>query len=177
MNTGPSGEPGKPGVDPGLLAAAAAGPAEAVPAGAPGAAPAAPVIWLNEARDIWQFVSSLQYAFPSLAPIYTPETIERLAVAWAPILERHNLTAGRFMIYIVAAGATLPVAVETGRAIRADVRAMKAGKVPAAPAEAAPVDAPEKKAPPPAGDDDAAKPNVPLAPAGEVLDFPAVVPA
>lgn len=164
-----------PVVDAGLMTAAHGGPAPGAAVAAPGApAPAAAVNWRQEAKDIWTCVASLGFVFPSLKPVYPPETIDRLAEVWAPILERHHFDLGRFMIYFNAAIATLPIAAATFNAVRTDLRAMKAGKI-AAPSSEAASDAPAAPArasDPAAGDgSEAVRPNVPLPPAGEVLEF------
>ena len=115
------------GIDAGLLAFAAGAQPSATPAAAPGvvpspdaAAPAAPINWKQEARELWQIVAMLHFRWPSLKAIYTPETVDRLADAWAPVLERHNLDLGKLMIYFVAATATLPVLGATYEAAKAD---------------------------------------------------------
>jgi len=66
--------------------------------------------------------------FPSVKQVYTAEVLDRLSIAWAPVLERHNLHLGRFTIYFVAAGATLPIIGESADAIRAQLAAELAAK-------------------------------------------------
>lgn len=132
--------------DPGLAAIAAATDAQAraaaAPPPAPGAAPvaavpAAPIDWKAEARDLWKIIAMLSMRFPSLDRVYTPPTIEHLATAWAPVLERHNLDMGRFTIYLVAGAATLPVLGETYKAIQHD-RAIEQAAAAAAPGPVVP---------------------------------------
>ena len=125
-----------------LTAAALALDQAATPAPAPIApAPAAPVVdWTAEARGIWTLAAgALAIRFPSVGRVYTPEAIDKLAVAWAPVLQAHNLHLGRFTIYFVAAGVTVPLVVDGARAIRDELAAEKAAaaaaeKQPAAPA-------------------------------------------
>lgn len=176
MKSAAAPAPGAPAVDPGILAAAAGAPAGEA-AAAPAPAPAAPATsWRTEALSIWQCVASLGVVYPSVRPIYTDQVLGQLADAWAPILERHQITMGNFLIYFVAAGATLPVAAATYQAIRADAKAMKAGRAkPAAAPDVAAAPAGESAAAPggdvlafgTATDDD--KPNAPLDPGVAVV--------
>jgi hypothetical protein len=159
---------GKP--DASLLAAA--GAASSAPLAAPGATgiPAGRN-WHREAADIVAVVASMRHAFPSLAAIYTPQTCDELANAWAPILERHDIDLGKFMIYVTAAGITIPVAVSTARAIKADIRSAKTAR---------PAPAPQAASPEPTASAPAASPepasvdlevhNPPMVAAGPVLE-------
>lgn len=133
-------DPAKP--DPSLLAKAEAlstspSPAPALPPGAPLApgAPAGPN-WRQEARDLWACVAALGVRWPSLAKVFTTETVDRLADVWGPILERHQLTFGSFTIYVSAALVTVPVLGASVQAIRADNAAEKAAAQPPADAPA-----------------------------------------
>ena len=98
--------------------------------------------WRAEARDLWECVATLSIRFPSIAKVYTPERLDRLAAAWAPVLHRHNLTFGKFAIYFVAGTATLPVVGLTYQAIRDDRVAERAAAEAASKAstEARPID-------------------------------------
>ncbi len=126
-----SGEGGAPAaaLDPGILAEAARigaappapGPAAAAPGAAAPAAPAAPIDYRAEARELWKIIALLHFRWPSLEAVFDDATIERLADAWAPVLERHKLDLGKFTIYFVAGTATLPVLGDAYKAIRADV--------------------------------------------------------
>lgn len=159
-----SAESGKIPAD---LAAAASGDAAASPAAPVAVAPAVRD-WRREAADIVDVVASLRHVFPSLAAIYTPQTCAELANAWAPILERHDIDLGKFMIYFTAAGVTVPVAVATGRAIKGDIAAAKTGRpAPAAVASEPGIPSPEPATAARASDPDLPdKPNVPLTGAG-----------
>jgi hypothetical protein len=176
-----------------LSAAAARADAPALdPAAAaipPATAPAAPaaISWESEAREIVGIVASLRFVFPSLAAVYTPEAIAELSRVWAPVLERHNLTFGRFTIYVAAGGATLPVAVATWQGVRSDLAVMKKGQVPAAAPAAAPAEpapdapAPEPEAPSPVPaqargrDPDLDVVNKPLPTRGPSVELPGVI--
>ena len=156
-------------VSPDLLKAAGADPSAAPSIGLP--SPSAIVRdWKGEARSIIEIVASSRHIFPSVGAIYTPEVIEDLAGAWAPILERHNVDFGRFMIYVVAGGKTLPVLLATLQAAKKDGAAMKAGIVPTVPAAPSPA---ETAAPVGEGRDPDldVKPNVPIAGAGPTVDL------
>lgn len=163
-------EPGKIPAD--LAAAASISPAGAGPAAgsAPAASPTVGRDWKREAADIVDVIASLRHVFPSLAAIYTDQTKAELANAWAPILERHDIDLGRFMIYFTAAGVTVPIAVATGRAIKADIAAAKTGA--STPSPEAPAPAPTAAAPiATSGDADVdVKPNRPMAAAGPADD-------
>jgi hypothetical protein len=157
-----------PGVDPGILAAAtSAGPTGPAPAISP-AAPA--TMWRAEALSCWQCVASLGVVYPSVKAIYTPDVLDQLADVWAPILEKHQIKFEGFMIYVAAAGATIPMAVSTVQAIKADVRAAKAAQIkPAAPAgEGAPAADEALAFGKAASGDDTDKPNAPLDPGAAV---------
>lgn len=131
--------PPAPVVDPALLAAAQQLEAPAAaPTVAPGdasssatpasiAAPGA-INWRRDALEIWRCIAMLGMAFPRVAQVYTPEVLDRLADAWAPVLERHNLDFGKFAIYFTAGIATLPVLGATVQAIKADRADMKAAE-------------------------------------------------
>ena len=80
-------------------------------------------------------VGALSVRFPVVRQCYTPEKISQLAAAWAPVLERHKLDLGRFTIYFVAAGVTLPAVAESALLIRAQL----AAESQAVPGEAPPV--------------------------------------
>jgi hypothetical protein len=159
---------GKP--DASLLAAA--GAASSAPLAAPGAPVPAPRNWHREAADIVAVVASMRHAFPSLAAIYTPQTCDELANAWAPILERHDIDLGKFMIYVTAAGITIPVAVSTARAIKADIRSAKTVRPAPAPQASSPE--PEPASAPAASPEPASVDlevhNPPMAAAGPVLE-------
>lgn len=137
-------------IDPALLAAAAADTATAENAAQSGAAaPAAsaapqPVKDPKaEAADLLQFAGGLLFPlYPSLAKVYTPEVIDRLATASAPLLTKYgvNLEAvfGRFGPEIGFAIVAVPLIAPTVAAIRADRKQLEAAAVaPAAPAPAA----------------------------------------
>lgn len=70
----------------------------------------------------------LKLRYTSLEPVFTDAQIERLAVVYAPILQRHNWDLGYFMIYIVAGAATLPVAGDAYVAIKHDRAIEKVAK-------------------------------------------------
>lgn len=81
-----------------------------------------------EARTIIGTVATLTgKLFPWTAPIYTPETVEQLAQAWGPVMQHYNLSAGRFMSHPLAGAAmvTVPVAMATVQAYRAEVARAK----------------------------------------------------
>ncbi|HYS75951.1 MAG TPA: hypothetical protein VEM38_07665 [Burkholderiales bacterium] len=117
--------------DPGLLEQARSIDSSAAPADRPaaGAAIDRPIDWTAEARSLWSLTSgAIAVRFPSVKQVYTAEVLDRLSIAWAPVLERHNLHLGRFTIYFVAAGTTLPIIGESADAIRAELAAEQAAK-------------------------------------------------
>lgn len=135
-------------IDPALLAAAAADTATAEHAAQPSAtAPAAAPQPVKdpkaEAADLLQFAGGLLFPlYPSLAKVYTPEVIDRLASSAAPLLTKYgvNLEAvfGRFGPEIGFAIVAVPLIAPTVAAIRADRAELQAAAAaPAAPAPAA----------------------------------------
>ena len=64
--------------------------------GAPAPVPGAPARgpdYQGEARDVVNtLVAIAAPAFPSLAPIYTPEVCERIAAAAAPVMEKYGVS-------------------------------------------------------------------------------------
>lgn len=103
------------------------------------AEPAQPV---NEAAEIVGLLTILAGlftpVFPSLSKIYTPETVQSLADAAVPVMNKHGWTTGEFMgkwaAELALAAVAVPVALATVQGVRADIAAAKATEK-AAPAQ------------------------------------------
>lgn len=126
-----------------LAAEAAVIDAEQIAASAPpDAAPSEPVAppadYLTEARGVVGFVCVAACAvFPCLAPIYSQEVQEKLAVVTAPLLEQYKVDLGGIMgkygNWINFAMIVLPLGAQTFQAMKALADKQPAGKAATAP--------------------------------------------
>lgn len=106
------------------------------PEAAPGVSGGGAMDALKEARDLINFcVVTLKPLYPSIGPIYTPETIESIAGVLVPLMEKYGLTFGGFFDRwgpeINAIIVLVPIIGATFKAIKADnaarAEAVKAG--------------------------------------------------
>ncbi|WP_375591972.1 hypothetical protein [Chitiniphilus eburneus] len=103
----------------------------APPPAAEGAADALPLSAVEEAREVVIFVRELAApVYPSLRQVYSDETVERIATAAAPLMQKYGVTLGgmfeRWGPEIHFAMVMLPVGMQTAAAIRADRAAARA---------------------------------------------------
>lgn len=104
---------------------------------------AEPVQPVNEAAEIVGLLTILAGlftpVFPSLAKIYTPQTVQSLADAAVPVMQKRGWTTGEFLgkwaAELALAAVAVPVALATVQGVRADLAAAKATEK-AAPAQA-----------------------------------------
>lgn len=104
---------------------------------------AEPVQPVNEAAEIVGLLTILAGlftpVFPSLAKIYTPQTVQSLADAAVPVMQKRGWTTGEFLgkwaAELALAAVAVPVALATVQGVRADLAAAKAAEK-AAPAQA-----------------------------------------
>jgi pyruvate dehydrogenase E2 component (dihydrolipoamide acetyltransferase) len=128
---------------------------DAAPAPAPGAAPAVPINWPKEGRELIDFTLTLLSPLsPSLAGVYPEAVRAQLAEHIGRVLEKYGLDMaalfGKWAPELGLAICAAPLIAPTVQAIRTDRAARAAAPAPAAPG-AAPVPA--------------AAPLVPVAPA------------
>ena len=122
-------------------AAEAAAPAPDTEAAA--SAPAPALDYQAEALAVVDFCAKLGAEFfPTLAKVYTPETVAKLAAAAAPLLQKYGVTMGGLFATwgaeINFAMVALPVVIQTRDAIRHDLATRgQAGAGAAAPDAAA----------------------------------------
>lgn len=117
--------------------------AENAPPAAVESAAAEPVQPVNEAAEIVGLLTILAGlftpVFPSLAKIYTQQTVQGLADAAVPVMQKHGWTTGEFLgkwaAELALAAVGVPVVIATARGVLADIAAAKATEK-AAPAQA-----------------------------------------
>lgn len=124
-----------------LAALEAAAKGQGAPAGEPMAGEPAPVDTVEESRQMWAMVFTVAGGImPEVERLYTPERIERIAVAWVPLAQKRGWDLGdlfgRWAPEIMFVVAIIPP--EMGKAIAAMVRAKLAGRRAPATVEQAP---------------------------------------
>lgn len=98
---------------------------------------------VNEAAELVGLLTILAGlftpVFPSLAKIYTPATVQGLADAAVPVMNKHGWTTGEFLgkwaAELALAAVGVPVVIATARGVLEDIAAAKATEK-AAPAQA-----------------------------------------
>lgn len=120
------------------LEAETAPPAAADPDAPAGSETAPPIDFQSEARAMIDLsVNMLVPFYPCLERVWTPEKIERLATVTAPLMEQYGFTLGDFFgkygNWIAFASVSVPLGMETYRAVKAEneqIEKAKAAKAP-----------------------------------------------